>query len=166
MAEWIIAAVLKTVDPKGSVGSNPTLSATDSWQSGLMHRFAKPAVLMYKARRFKSFTVRHMAPSSNRLGRHPFKVVTRVRTPLALPKSNVLNSKKLVDKPKTHVIYLTCVTGYFDSWIRFLVKQKARFEGQWIDRARCAFLGPPNKRITLTPCIRQELLKFRGTGVK
>ncbi len=27
MAEWSIAAVLKTVDPKGSGGSNPSLSA-------------------------------------------------------------------------------------------------------------------------------------------
>ena len=27
VAEWSIAAVLKTVDPRGSVGSNPTLSA-------------------------------------------------------------------------------------------------------------------------------------------
>ena len=27
LAEWSIAAVLKTVDPKGSVGSNPTASA-------------------------------------------------------------------------------------------------------------------------------------------
>ena len=28
MAEWSIAAVLKTVDPQGSGGSNPSLSAT------------------------------------------------------------------------------------------------------------------------------------------
>ncbi len=28
VAEWSIAAVLKTVEPQGSVGSNPTLSAT------------------------------------------------------------------------------------------------------------------------------------------
>ena len=28
MAEWLKAAVLKTVDPRGSVGSNPTPSAT------------------------------------------------------------------------------------------------------------------------------------------
>ena len=28
VAEWSIATVLKTVDPQGSVGSNPTLSAT------------------------------------------------------------------------------------------------------------------------------------------
>ena len=27
VAEWSIATVLKTVDPQGSVGSNPTLSA-------------------------------------------------------------------------------------------------------------------------------------------
>ena len=27
MAEWLKAAVLKTVDPQGSVGSNPTLPA-------------------------------------------------------------------------------------------------------------------------------------------
>ncbi len=27
MAEWLKAAVLKTVDPRGSVGSNPTPSA-------------------------------------------------------------------------------------------------------------------------------------------
>ena len=27
MAEWSIAAVLKTAEPKGSVGSNPTFSA-------------------------------------------------------------------------------------------------------------------------------------------
>jgi hypothetical protein len=27
MAEWTIATVLKTVEPKGSVGSNPTPSA-------------------------------------------------------------------------------------------------------------------------------------------
>ena len=27
VAEWSIAAVLKTVDPKGSGGSNPSLSA-------------------------------------------------------------------------------------------------------------------------------------------
>ena len=27
LAEWSIAAVLKTVEPRGSVGSNPTLSA-------------------------------------------------------------------------------------------------------------------------------------------
>ena len=27
VAEWSIATVLKTVDPRGSVGSNPTLSA-------------------------------------------------------------------------------------------------------------------------------------------
>ena len=27
MAEWSIAAVLKTVDPQGSGGSNPSLSA-------------------------------------------------------------------------------------------------------------------------------------------
>ncbi len=30
VAEWSIATVLKTVDPQGSVGSNPTLSATQS----------------------------------------------------------------------------------------------------------------------------------------
>ena len=30
MAEWSIAAVLKTVDLHGSGGSNPSLSATDS----------------------------------------------------------------------------------------------------------------------------------------
>ena len=29
MAEWSIAAVLKTVDLRGSGGSNPSLSATD-----------------------------------------------------------------------------------------------------------------------------------------
>ena len=29
LAEWSIAAVLKTVDPKGSVGSNPTASAIE-----------------------------------------------------------------------------------------------------------------------------------------
>ena len=28
MAEWSIAAVLKTVDPQGSGGSNPSLSAS------------------------------------------------------------------------------------------------------------------------------------------
>ena len=28
VAEWSIAAVLKTVEPKGSGGSNPSLSAT------------------------------------------------------------------------------------------------------------------------------------------
>ncbi len=28
VAEWSIAAVLKTVDPKGSGGSNPSLSAS------------------------------------------------------------------------------------------------------------------------------------------
>ena len=31
MAEWIIAPVLKTGDPQGSVGSNPTPSASH-WQ--------------------------------------------------------------------------------------------------------------------------------------
>ena len=30
VAEWSIAAVLKTVDPKGSGGSNPSLSASNS----------------------------------------------------------------------------------------------------------------------------------------
>ena len=42
MAEWSIAAVLKTVDLKGSGGSNPSLSAKKSpkfglffWQLGL-----------------------------------------------------------------------------------------------------------------------------------
>ena len=30
VAEWSIAAVLKTVDPKGSGGSNPSLSANNS----------------------------------------------------------------------------------------------------------------------------------------
>lgn len=30
MAEWLKAAVLKTVVPKGTVGSNPTSSATTS----------------------------------------------------------------------------------------------------------------------------------------
>ena len=29
VAEWSIAAVLKTVDPKGSGGSNPSLSANN-----------------------------------------------------------------------------------------------------------------------------------------
>ena len=29
VAEWSIAAVLKTVDPKGSGGSNPSLSAKE-----------------------------------------------------------------------------------------------------------------------------------------
>ena len=29
MAEWFIASDLKSEDPQGSVGSNPTLSATD-----------------------------------------------------------------------------------------------------------------------------------------
>ncbi|VBB42260.1 hypothetical protein TRIP_B200400 [uncultured Desulfatiglans sp.] len=32
MAEWFKAAVLKTAVPKGAVGSNPTPSATPSWQ--------------------------------------------------------------------------------------------------------------------------------------
>ena len=31
MAEWSKAAVLKTVDPKGSQGSNPCLSANNKW---------------------------------------------------------------------------------------------------------------------------------------
>jgi hypothetical protein len=31
MAEWSIAAVLKTVEGNTSVGSNPTLSAKDSY---------------------------------------------------------------------------------------------------------------------------------------
>ena len=30
MAEWSIAAVLKTVEPRGSGGSNPCLSATNA----------------------------------------------------------------------------------------------------------------------------------------
>ena len=30
MAEWSIAAVLKTVEPRGSRGSNPCLSATNA----------------------------------------------------------------------------------------------------------------------------------------
>ena len=30
MAEWSIAAVLKTVEPRGSRGSNPRLSATNA----------------------------------------------------------------------------------------------------------------------------------------
>ncbi|CDI00880.1 hypothetical protein BN873_10136 [Candidatus Competibacter denitrificans Run_A_D11] len=34
VAEWSIATVLKTVDPRGSVGSNPTLSATLAFPAG------------------------------------------------------------------------------------------------------------------------------------
>lgn len=34
MAEWTIAAVLKTVGPKGSVGSNPTPSAKKEKHQG------------------------------------------------------------------------------------------------------------------------------------
>ena len=30
LAEWSIAAVLKTVDPRGSGGSNPSFSASES----------------------------------------------------------------------------------------------------------------------------------------
>ena len=43
MAEWSIASVLKTEGLKGSVGSNPTLSAIllEGWLSGLKQRFAK-----------------------------------------------------------------------------------------------------------------------------
>jgi hypothetical protein len=37
MAEWSIAAVLKTVDPQGSGGSNPSLSASIEYL--LLHRF-------------------------------------------------------------------------------------------------------------------------------
>ena len=33
MAEWSIAAVLKTVELRGSGGSNPSLSATESCKS-------------------------------------------------------------------------------------------------------------------------------------
>ena len=36
MAEWSIAAVLKTVDPKGSGGSNPSLSAKGDLQGFLL----------------------------------------------------------------------------------------------------------------------------------
>jgi hypothetical protein len=38
MAEWLKAAVLKTAEPKGSVGSNPTPSAivdAERWPSWL-----------------------------------------------------------------------------------------------------------------------------------
>ncbi len=34
MAEWLKATVLKTVEPQGSVGSNPTPSATASAAEG------------------------------------------------------------------------------------------------------------------------------------
>jgi hypothetical protein len=44
MAEWLKAAVLKTVELNGSVGSNPTPSATK--QSGEMAELAEGARLL------------------------------------------------------------------------------------------------------------------------
>gem|GEM_PF-2215251 len=40
MAEWSIAAVLKTVEPQGSGGSNPSLSVLTSrfWRMGVLLR--------------------------------------------------------------------------------------------------------------------------------
>ena len=51
LAEWSIAAVLKTVVPKGTVGSNPTPSATITGSRGV--RFIS-TVLGTVARRFES----------------------------------------------------------------------------------------------------------------
>ena len=37
MAEWSIAAVLKTVELKGSRGSNPSLSAKKAWNQQIYY---------------------------------------------------------------------------------------------------------------------------------
>ena len=44
VAEWSNAAVLKTVDPKGSGGSNPSLSA-EQWQMWSLRRTENPKEL-------------------------------------------------------------------------------------------------------------------------
>jgi hypothetical protein len=72
MAEWFKAAVLKTVDPRGSVGSNPTPSANKiAWRFymkkfgivqkcltglGLMKRFLKGWLMGERAGAFSAVT--------------------------------------------------------------------------------------------------------------
>lgn len=57
---WFIAAVLKTVVPKGTVGSNPTPSAKkqEGWQSGLLHPITNRTAGK-PAQEFESLTFRH-----------------------------------------------------------------------------------------------------------
>jgi hypothetical protein len=70
MAEWFKAAVLKTVDPRGSVGSNPTPSANkiasrfymkrfgifQKCLHGLMKRFLKGWLIRERAGAFSAVT--------------------------------------------------------------------------------------------------------------
>ena len=61
MAEWLKAAVLKTVVGKLTRGSNPCSSASfflERWQSGRMHILAKDATGQL-VRGFESLSLRH-----------------------------------------------------------------------------------------------------------
>src|SRR6185295_4029210 len=65
VAEWSIAAVLKTAGPRGLVGSNPTPSATIACRGGLIARRGERAIHAPGARE-----AARAPPSADRGARH------------------------------------------------------------------------------------------------
>ncbi len=74
MAEWLKAAVLKTVVPRGTVGSNPTPSARKN--------------NLYKAWHKTRGEMAETAEGARLLSEYGAKVPSRVRIPLSPPFSS------------------------------------------------------------------------------
>ena len=65
MAEWSIAAVLKTVEPRGSRGSNPCLSATNAENQQIAKQTPSFAPKNVKLGVFILFKTNHIRSENN-----------------------------------------------------------------------------------------------------
>ncbi len=81
VAEWSIATVLKTVEPRGSVGSNPTPSATALSQESAKHSQALRATASSAGRSRKPLGISNMPQRFRKKARNAPKLSGRQRLP-------------------------------------------------------------------------------------